>query len=663
MIQTYVFGTPYGFNYFEYDKEPQYDAYFKSFYISTRKGSRMMINRNHNGDTIYTFLRYDLIEAHSRPHSFFGMSVVLSNHQYSDDPKNVFQFFEYLFDIVCKRGKIFQYTDSEKIQYSVEKFSDAADEIEWLKKNLPNIFSKNADANILTYDGSFQLGNTGQIACLSDQESNECILNVLKKYHWVCISSEFNKIQESSQGESISPECIELSYTELDSKYNEINEKLVQFAYGDKKNSSDLIKNADSDVQDITSNIIKFISNLDDSEEKSSFKELLKKYELLASMISSALKSTPSIVREQNTQYCFACKQYKPLSEFSSKDATKCIACERKSPPIKTRLCTKCHKQKPLSEFTNDSHICKSCNSSRVIIDWNKIFTPKLCASLFTVLIITLGCWFFLGGHKEDESHDDSEVAVEESPLDESFSEDIFRQYLEQKDFDNALQYIKDSTPNNSELYLSQIKRGVEEEVLAEIEQSDIKKINDNVTEYFIVHKSYIDNGLIDDKYWISFASDYVTLMNLSTRKNLSESDVIKCNGILSKYPENNTISDLAQSIVDRYKASLSLVQSRELNENVTSTSVTITNFDKQNQQIGNPLQTNKSENYDFTVGSFVVIQVNSDEKIGFQDGPFSHSRENNSVKIELKKVGSNSYTIGRIKITINAKQKRPKTF
>jgi hypothetical protein len=662
MIQTYVFGTPYGFNYFEYDKDPQYDAYFKSFYISTRKGSRMMINRNHNGDTIYTFLRYDLIEVHNRPNSFFGMSVVLSDHQYSDDPKNVFKFFEYLFETVCKRGKIFQSTANGKVQYSVEKFSDVTAEIEWLKRNLPNIFSKDADANILTYDEDFKLGNTGQIACLSDQETNECILNVLKKYHWVCLSSEFKEIQESLQGESVSPEYIELSYTELDSKYNEINEKLVQFAYGDKKNSSDLIKNADSDVQDITSNIIKFISNLDDSEEKSSFKELLKKYELLASMISSALKSTPSIVREQNTQYCFACKQYKPLSEFSSKDATKCIACERKSPPIKTRLCTKCHKQKPLSEFTNDSSICKSCNSNRVI-DWDKIFTPKLYASLFTVLIIALGCWFFLGGHKEEVSHDDSEVAVEESPLDESFSEDTFRQYLEQKDFDNALQYIKDSTPNNFELYFSQIKRGVEDEVLAEIEQSDINQIKDNVTKYFIEHKSYIDNGLIDKEYWESFASDYVTLMNLSTRNNLSENDVRKCKAILSKYPEDNTISDLAQSIVNRYNASLSLAQSRELKAKVTSTSVTITNFDKQNQQIGDPLQTNKSGIYNFTVGSFVVIQVNSDEKIEFKNGPFSHSRKNNSVKIELKTVGSNSYTIGGIKITINAEQKKPQIF
>ena len=60
MFNTYIYGTPLGFDFFE-DISSLKD-YFKGLYISTRKGRRLMVNRRDNGETFYNYLRYGLAE-------------------------------------------------------------------------------------------------------------------------------------------------------------------------------------------------------------------------------------------------------------------------------------------------------------------------------------------------------------------------------------------------------------------------------------------------------------------------------------------------------------------------------------------------------------------------------------------------------------------------
>ena len=79
-VKTFIYGTPLGFNFYEDDS--LYKDYFKAFYISSREGRRLMVNRLDNGETTYNFLCYRIAEAGNRPNAFFGMSLVLGDYQY-----------------------------------------------------------------------------------------------------------------------------------------------------------------------------------------------------------------------------------------------------------------------------------------------------------------------------------------------------------------------------------------------------------------------------------------------------------------------------------------------------------------------------------------------------------------------------------------------------
>ena len=103
-MRTYIYGVPQGFDF--YEKDVQFTDYFKSFYISSRRGRRFLINRKENGETIYTYLRYGMKEVCRQPqHAFFGMSVVMENGTYCPDFKIVLEYFEYLFRTLCHRAQ------------------------------------------------------------------------------------------------------------------------------------------------------------------------------------------------------------------------------------------------------------------------------------------------------------------------------------------------------------------------------------------------------------------------------------------------------------------------------------------------------------------------------------------------------------------------------
>ena len=86
MIRTYIYGVPRGFDF--YEKDAMLNEYFKKFYISSRRGKRLVINRRSNGDTIYSYLRYGLREVERQPlNSFFGMSVVVDGYRYCPDSR------------------------------------------------------------------------------------------------------------------------------------------------------------------------------------------------------------------------------------------------------------------------------------------------------------------------------------------------------------------------------------------------------------------------------------------------------------------------------------------------------------------------------------------------------------------------------------------------
>ena len=115
MIKTFVYGTPHGFDF--YEKDAVYTEYFKGFYISSRKGRRLMVNRRDNRETTYNYLRYELREVEVRPNSFFGMTIVLDEGQYCPNFNKILEWFDYIFEKVLNEKNIFKRNEDGEIQY------------------------------------------------------------------------------------------------------------------------------------------------------------------------------------------------------------------------------------------------------------------------------------------------------------------------------------------------------------------------------------------------------------------------------------------------------------------------------------------------------------------------------------------------------------------
>ena len=64
MIKTFIYGDPHGFDF--YEKDVYLNDYFKGFYISSRRGRRLVVNRRENGETI--FFCSDCISNHKNIH-------------------------------------------------------------------------------------------------------------------------------------------------------------------------------------------------------------------------------------------------------------------------------------------------------------------------------------------------------------------------------------------------------------------------------------------------------------------------------------------------------------------------------------------------------------------------------------------------------------------
>ena len=136
MIKAYLYGTPNGFDLYGADQELR--NYFLGFYISSRKGSRLMVDRRQDGKTFYNFLKYELIESIGRPNSFFGMSVVIDDGVYTPELKKFQQWCDYIFSEVVKRGELFHSTPEGKLQYTAQRFSDKNDAAQFIIQNATN---------------------------------------------------------------------------------------------------------------------------------------------------------------------------------------------------------------------------------------------------------------------------------------------------------------------------------------------------------------------------------------------------------------------------------------------------------------------------------------------------------------------------------------------
>lgn len=290
MIRTYIYGVPHGFDF--YEKDANLNNYFKGFYISSRRGRRLMVNRQENGETIYSYLQYGLKEVERQPlHSFFGMSLVVDDYQYCPNFKVLLEWFDYLFNKLVKEQRIIKKNEDGVLCYVIHKFEEVSDEVNWLKNIIPNIITKSEQADdvkveISKYDKSFFVGNVGQIVCFNKPVSEKRLFEVFHKNSWISVSSEILEKEEvNTSGNIADSEVIEYSYEELDEECNKFTETLLSIAIDISCTSVTDLAKIEEKVQKTCINLENYLPTIDNIEEKNKFKNLESKYNSLKDKI------------------------------------------------------------------------------------------------------------------------------------------------------------------------------------------------------------------------------------------------------------------------------------------------------------------------------------------------------------------------------------------
>lgn len=571
MIKTFIYGVPHGFDF--YEKDTELNDYFKGFYISSRRGRRLMINRRDNGETIYSYLRYGLKEVDRQPlHSFFGMSLVVDNYQFCPNFKVLLEWFDYLFNKLVNEHSLIKKNEDGILHYVVHKFDENTADVEWLKSNLPNILTQAGQTEIANYDNSFVDGKAGQVVSFNHPVGENRLLDTFKKYRWLSISSEIVERQDITSGEPIE---IELNFEELNGKLNEFNQQLLPIAVDISKGSYADLKRMSDEVQEISISLAKYLPTIDDPEEKEKFGGLDNKYDslkgsigTLLSKFSTSSKPIPPQPPKQETQYCFSCKQNKPLSHFRSPDATKCLECEEQdrrrtctgtNVPKGYKTCISCGKKKPARFFNQvGTDICDDCAKAQkpkpvpvqegFFDKLGKILMTKgflgALASIaivvgvaFAVINLPKGCSTHnvLGGGGERTDTTRTDVTVTGEVVDRQELEDL----IASGDFKVVYEYVKDK--KDAANYKSFLKETVQKYLMSIVDTPQLTK--KGVLESFGAF--YVDNFQLldfinfeaqDKKYWEQFADDYFYVWELIKKATITQAEKDKGNEILAKY-------------------------------------------------------------------------------------------------------------------------------
>lgn len=414
MMTTYVYGSPHGFNFYEGDAALDY--YFKAFYISSRHGRRLMVNRRDDGTTIYSFLCYGLVENTKRPNAFFGMSIVSDGGEYSSDLKELFEWFDYLFGKLVERSSVFRVLDDGKLQYRIDTFKDAENDIEWLKGNLPNIFTKASGVVTLPYDRSYSWGNIDRIICCNIDTAPDRIVADFKRSQWVAVSPDFAPEEERE----------EINFAGLEDRLNRYNQSLLTVAVNPSAASLSQLSAAEADCNGTLMMLRKYLKATIDDEELQQCREVYDKYSRLYDNIAALIGRIETDKRRQEIQQAalrsdnrasFSPSNRRAVSQRDKRpgpqpeqtagtktDGKSGGFFKRKSrrgeddvphrkldPQPSDRRCRECHERKPLSEFNVYVDVCDDCASAskpRKESWWRRIH--PLYASFVILLVIII---------------------------------------------------------------------------------------------------------------------------------------------------------------------------------------------------------------------------------------------------------------------------------
>lgn len=563
MIRTYIYGVPHGFDF--YEKDANLNNYFKGFYISSRRGRRLMVNRQENGETIYSYLQYGLKEVERQPlHSFFGMSLVVDDYQYCPNFKVLLEWFDYLFNKLVKEQRIIKKNEDGVLCYVIHKFEEVSDEVNWLKNIIPNIITKSEQADdvkveISKYDKSFFVGNVGQIVCFNKPVSEKRLFEVFHKNSWISVSSEILEKEEvNTSGNIADSEVIEYSYEELDEECNKFTEILLSIAIDISCTSVTDLAEIEGKVQKTCINLENYLPTIDNIEEKNKFKNLESKYNSLKDKILTLQsKSTGTISTRTSPQgknlYCFSCKKYKPLSHFRSIESTKCKECEEKDhiEPADNegyKVCKHCGKKKALKAFCNsETDICDDCsnikqqkseNSALQRLKENIPLTKGFVRISMGLLVVvaTIMIIFFSRMKNDNEVHgiarkDSTQIVKNSSNVD---IKEVNR-FIKSYNFKELFEYIREK--QDADKYKSLIKHSVNGYLWKIIDTST--SAQEDIERFYIENNElleFIGFDKDDKDTWRETITDYNQMLSIIKKDKVTEKDVEVGKEILKKH-------------------------------------------------------------------------------------------------------------------------------
>lgn len=193
-LRFYIFGVPDGFNMLS--GTPEDIQYYQLFYDTSKKGREMRINRKPNGETVYSYLIYNLVSSKGREGAFLGMSLVFTGNEYCNNPSKLIELFEGVYKEVILKAE-----DKDKIvmplnggnavgKFCLSRFDDRKDLCNRIGRIVINNVIEELKDFIGKIDASFDNSKEGRVVSLPLNEDGIRIVNALHSYMWVSLSSE-----------------------------------------------------------------------------------------------------------------------------------------------------------------------------------------------------------------------------------------------------------------------------------------------------------------------------------------------------------------------------------------------------------------------------------------------------------------------------------------
>ena len=199
----YIYGVPDGFNMLS--GMPDEILYFQLFYDTNRKGTELRINRKANGETVYSYLKYNLVACKGREGAFLGMSVVFPDNTFCNNPTALKELFDGVYNQVILKAE-----DKDKIisvitggnaigRFCISKFAERQEMCEKIGRIIINNILGELSNSILKIDSSFDNSKEGRILTLPFDADNNSIDQALRNYTWVSLSTEYKPIVTPKQ--------------------------------------------------------------------------------------------------------------------------------------------------------------------------------------------------------------------------------------------------------------------------------------------------------------------------------------------------------------------------------------------------------------------------------------------------------------------------------